>query len=215
MRLILIGVTIYLIWTVIYISWAYFKSGKTPTASPSSRTRFSDNIMGQTKSVICQTPPSEAIKSHDENAVKENVTFAPQTDNKYSQIVSSDELEDVFTDNKMDIDIDIENPENEFEPEVPCFIEDSLDINSAGVDYDELNNLTKVIGSEETNSNKVIEAARTALNIEHTELLDAVITGYENGLQKVTAMLAKYETLQQADSPKMEQFEEFELNNFL
>ena len=78
-----------------------------------------------------------------------------------------------------------------------------------------MDNLTKVSSDKESSIEKIAKAATTARKVENTELLDAVMAGYENGLEKVAAMLAKYETMQQTAIPKMERFEEFELNNFL
>lgn len=116
----------------------------------------------------------------------------------------------------MEIEVDADYLQNEIEQEeISCFSETEPEVNISGVGYEEMNNLAKVIGEKENRAEKIVQAATTARKVENTELLDAVMAGYENGLEKVAAMLAKYETMQQTAIPKMERFEEFELNNFL
>lgn len=172
--------------------------------------------MGRTRTADRQITPTKANQCQDYNPVKESITFASQSPEKHSKVVGNDEFEDVFSDNKMEIDVDADYLQNEIEQEeISCFSGAEPEVNISGVGYDEMDNLTKVIGEKESSNEKIAQAATTARKMENTELLDAVMAGYENGLEKVAAMLAKYETMQQTAIPKMERFEEFELNNFL
>lgn len=172
--------------------------------------------MGRTKTADRQITPNTANQRHDDNTVKESATFASQSSKKHSKVVGNDEFEDVFSDNKMEIEIDADYLQNEIEQEkISCFSATEPEVNISGVGYDEIDNLTKVISDKESRTEKIAQAATTARKVENTELLHAVMTGYANGIEKVAAMLAKYETMQQTAIPKMERFEEFELNNFL
>ena len=216
MKVIIVCAVLYLIWLAMYFGWQYFVPTKKPTQQiiiPSAKV---ENIMGQTKSADRQIPPNTANQRHDENTEKQSVTFVAQTAGKYSQVVSREEMESVFSDNKMEIEVDADYLQDEVEQEeVLCFSNGESDLNMAGVGYAEIDNLTKVVSEKESRSEQIAQAAKTAHKVEHTELLDAVMAGYANGLQKVSAMLAKYETMQQATTPQIERFEDFELNNFL
>lgn len=216
MKAIIICSALYLIWVVCYLCWAHRKSKKSTIQKTIIQPSKSGDIMGQTKTANRQITPTTANQRHDDNPVKESVTFALQSPERHSKVVGNDEFEDVFSDNKMEIDVDADYLQNEIEQEeISCFSGAEPEVNISGVGYDEMDNLTKVIGEKENRTEKIAQAAKTARKVENTELLDAVMAGYENGLEKVAAMLAKYETMQQTAIPKMERFEEFELNNFL
>lgn len=216
MKVIIISVVLYLIWVALYLGWSYCKNKKLTSSTTIVKTPKSENIMGKTRGIYCQTQPNNANESHVENTNNKPVTFVKPNENKYSQVVGKDELDSVFENNKMDIDFDYESTEDEIKQEsLPCFDGYEYQPSEAGIEYDEMENLAKVVANKEVRPEKVEEASATAYKAKDTELLDAVISGYENGLQKVAAMLAKHEAIQQAMIPKMEHFEDFELTNFL
>lgn len=214
--IIIICAVLYIICVALYLSWSYLKAKKPTPVKIIFQSSKSENIMGATKSIIRQTPPNKANESHLENTNNKPITFVKLNKNRYSQVVGNDELNAVFENNKMEIDFDYESAEDEINKEsLPCFDGYESLPSETGIEYNEMENLAKVVSSKELRKKKIEEASETAYKARDTELLDAVISGYENGLQKVATMLAKYEAIQQAMIPKMEHFEEFELNNFL
>lgn len=216
MKVIIISAVLYLIWIVLYLSWSYRKNKKLTSSITIVKTPKSENIMGKTRGVYCQIQPNNANESHVENTNNKPITFVKPNEKKYSQVVGDEELDSVFENNKMDIDFDYESTEDEIKQEsLSCFDGYEYLPSEVGIEYDEMENLAKVVANKEVRPEKVEEASATAYKAKDTELLDAVISGYENGLQKVAAMLAKHEAIQQVIIPKMEHFEDFELTNFL
>lgn len=216
MKEIIICVVLYLIWVALYLGWSYFKERRTIPTTIIGKPSKSENIMGQTRSTDRQIEPTNAKESHSEESDSKRITFAESNNNKHSRLVENDELDSVFENSKMELDLDSESIEDEIPKEsLPCF--DGYDTlpSETGVEYDEMENLAKVVANKEVRAEKIEEASATAYKTKDTELLDAVINGYENGLQKVSAMLAKHEAMQQAAIPKIERFEEFELTNYL
>lgn len=216
MKAIIICSALYLIWVACYLSWAHRKSKKSTIQKTIIQPSKTDDIMGRTRTTDRQTTPTTANQCHDDNPVKESITFASQSPEKHSKVVGNYEFDDVFSDNKMEIDVDVNYLQNKIEQEdISCFSGVEPEVNIYGVDYEEIDNLTKVISEKESRTEKIAQATTTARKVENTELLDAVMAGYENGLEKVAAMLAKYEAIQLTATPKIERFEEFELNSFL
>lgn len=175
--------------------------------------------MGGTKSISSQITPSEAKQSHDEDAVKQSVTFASESPKTYSAVVGKEELDEVFSNDKMEIDVEadyLENGEGELEG-IACYMGSPVEhiTSQSVVGFEEMDNLAKVVAEKEQRIERITAAVATAKKVEDTALFDAVVSGYENGLQKVAAMFAKYEPTQPIRLPNVERYEEFELKNFL
>ena len=122
--------------------------------------------MGRTRTADRQITPTTANQRHDDNPAKESATFALQSPERHSKVVGNDEFEDVFSDNKMEIDVDTDNLQNEIEQEESsCFSGAEPDVNISGVGYDEMDNLTKFIGVQESRAEKIVQATTTARQV--------------------------------------------------
>lgn len=218
MELIAICGLLYLLWVVTYLWWSNRSNLKKSRVKEVIAPSKSGDIMGASKAANRQITPNTAKQSHAENTAKESVTFAAEAEKRYSAVIKKEELDAVFSDNQMDIDVDADYSADDDTQmdDIPCY-EGGAESMGNGVDFPEMDNLAKVIAQKEQRKQLITKAAETVRKIENTGLYDAVIAGYENGLQKVAAMLAKYEANQPANVPmgKMESYEEFELNNFL
>ncbi|MEG0900115.1 MAG: hypothetical protein RSF40_10450 [Oscillospiraceae bacterium] len=184
-------------------------SSPTPFFAPKS-----GDIMGEVKTHIRQIEPDKANLSHDENTEKESVTFAAETPERYSAKIKNDEFDAVFSNTPMDIDVVAEYSNDEELESIACYT-GAENFSTSGVGFDEMENLAKVIGEKEQQPERIAQAATTVRKVENTDLFEAVISGYENGLQKVAEMLAKHETAMPTPVLTIENYEDFELHNFL
>lgn len=173
-----------------------------------------ESIMGDVKTPLRQIEPAKANLRHDEKSEKESVTFAAESPERYSARVENDEFDAVFSNTPMDIDVATEYSNDDELESIACYTGPEY-ISTSGVGFDEMENLAKVVGEKEQQPQRVAQAATTARKVENTDLYEAVISGYENGLQKVAAMLAKYETAKPTPVPTVDNYEDFELHNFL
>ena len=207
-----------LLYVVGAVAYLWFSRKPSRTKGLPSKPFFApktDDIMGAVKSPLRQMEPSKANLRHAEEAEKESVTFATESSERHSARVGNDEFDTVFSNTPMDIDVAAEYSNDE-EESIACYTgSDAEYISTSGVEFDEMENLAKVIGDKELKPERIVQAATTARKVENTDLYDAVISGYENGLQKVAAMLAKHETMKPIPVLTIENYEDFELHNFL
>jgi len=209
---------LYVIGAVTYL-WFSHNSSRQKGSSP---TPFfapkSGDIMGEVKTPIRQIEPDKANLSHDENTEKESVTFAAETPERYSAKIKNDEFDAVFSNTPMDIDVAVDYPDRDPDEleDIACYTGSEAEyLSTSGVGFDEMENLAKVIGEKEQQPERIAQAATTVRKVENTDLFEAVISGYENGLLKVAEMLAKHETVMPTPVLTIENYEDFELHNFL
>lgn len=76
MKAIIICSALYLIWVVCYLCWAHRKSKETTIQKTVIQPSKTGDIMGLTRTADRQVTPTTANQHHDDNPVKESVTFA-------------------------------------------------------------------------------------------------------------------------------------------
>lgn len=219
MKALIICLILYLCWIGIYLLWSSVNKHKDDSLNNISSTAKKGDIMGKTKTPERQIQPTSAKENHNEAPDKESITFANKPDNEYPKIVDQEEFDKVFSNDKMEIDIDadyIDEADDELEDIAYYMGAEVKDFATGnGVSFDEMDNLVKVLSEKELRAENLTQAVSTVQKVQDTDIYDAVISGYENGLQKVADMLAKHEDLKSIPDLPTSNFDDFKLTNFL
>lgn len=104
------------------------------------------SIMGKTKTVISHIKPNEDISSHKKIHINNDTILAENKENedsKFSKVVDKNEIEDVFTNTPLDLEIEAEYLTDELievnsEDDIALNIDDKDAYVAKGLSYDEL-----------------------------------------------------------------------------
>lgn len=228
-NLLIISILLYLVWVLAYlqrkrIRKLLFPKTKLSPIIPSIEPN-DDDIMGKTKTQLSHIATNDDSLRQIEKPVEIVPTFAASNEILKSARIDDCELDSAFSDSHepMDLDIECEYAEVELLEEVEdldCFVNDDFSESATGIGYDEMENLIQVMQQSNASPAAELNAVNTIQELNQTELFQLMVSQIEEGKQRVTNMLHKYNTESSETKPMIAEssnadFEEFEINNFL
>ena len=230
-NLLLISILLYLVWVLLYMQRKRIKKFFYPKVKlPPNITSIypddedDDEIMGKTKTQLCQVTTNDDSLSQIEKPTENATTFAASNENIRSSVVDNSELDSVFSDSPefMDLDIEFEYDEEELleEEDLNCFVDDEATQPATGIPYDEMENLIQVMQKSGSLQEAELNAVNTIQQMGQTELFQLMVSQIAGGKERVAEMLNKYNSNAiEANAMTVEShdadFQQFEITNFL
>ena len=226
-KLLIISSILYLVWVLLYLRRTRIKRFFNPNANLPIKPPINlndDDVMGKTKILLSHIATNDVSLRQIEKSVEIAITFEASNEISKSAMLENSELDSAFSNSPepMDLDIECEYEEVELQEEedLNCFIDDELTEPATGIQYDEMENLIKVMQQTSISQEAELIAVNTIQQMNQTELFQLMVSQIEGGKERVTEMMNKYNPDALEIKPVIAEsgnhdFEKFEINNFL
>jgi len=226
-KLLIISSILYLVWVLLYLRRTRIKRFFYPKANLPIKPPIylnDDDVMGKTKILLSHIATNDVSLRQIEKSVEIAITFEASNEISKSAMLKDSELDSAFSNSPepMDLDIECEYEEVELQEEedLNCFIDDELTEPATGIQYDEMENLIKVMQQTSISQEAELIAVNTIQQMNQTELFQLMVSQIEGGKERVTEMMNKYNPDALEIKPVIAEsgnhdFEKFEINNFL
>jgi hypothetical protein len=169
-----------------------------------SKLKMKTEIIGKSTYRLGQEKPSKAIDRQLYKAEENDYTFAPPDEN------NSPNLLDVEF--KMEYDDELTDEELEAE-EIACFMGEETPP-AQGISFEEMAQAVEVLQQISPPEKEERQAVQTFSKMEQTGLFDTMMKQLENGRQKVTQLLNRYDAVLVAESIE-DEISDFDINNYM
>jgi hypothetical protein len=180
------------------------KDNKKEQSKQPSKPEIKTEIIGKSTYCLGQEKPSKAIDRQLYKATENDSTFASQDENNSPNLLNIE-----F---KMEYDDELTEEELEVE-EIACFMGEETPP-AQGISFEEMAQAVEILQHISPPEKEERKAVQTFSRMEQTGLFDTMMEQLENGRQKVTQMLNRYDVAWVADSNKNE-MSDFDINNYM